>query len=147
MVIGHHPHVVQGVESYKNASVAYSLGNFLANPVYWENGDRLTWNDFERTSFVLLAELDKQGLLSLQQIPIFDDGKMIDIDTAGHGQRTLNRANKALERGATPARYRYEAFRVRTLLPLRAQLRWGKLRSLRPQDIGKVARLFKRGIS
>ncbi|MEE3308971.1 CapA family protein [Sharpea azabuensis] len=28
LVIGHHPHVVQGVEKYKNAYIAYSLGNF-----------------------------------------------------------------------------------------------------------------------
>ena len=27
-IIGHHPHVVQGVEVYKNGLIAYSLGNF-----------------------------------------------------------------------------------------------------------------------
>jgi len=29
MVIGHHPHVVQEVESYKDGLIAYSLGNFV----------------------------------------------------------------------------------------------------------------------
>ena len=28
MVIGHHPHVVQGVERYQGGLIAYSLGNF-----------------------------------------------------------------------------------------------------------------------
>lgn len=28
LIIGHHPHVVQGVELYKNGIIAYSLGNF-----------------------------------------------------------------------------------------------------------------------
>jgi poly-gamma-glutamate synthesis protein (capsule biosynthesis protein) len=28
LVIGHHPHVVQGVTEYKGATIAYSLGNF-----------------------------------------------------------------------------------------------------------------------
>lgn len=28
LVIGHHPHVVQGIEKYKGAYIAYSLGNF-----------------------------------------------------------------------------------------------------------------------
>lgn len=28
LVIGHHPHVLQGVEKYKNKYIAYSLGNF-----------------------------------------------------------------------------------------------------------------------
>jgi poly-gamma-glutamate synthesis protein (capsule biosynthesis protein) len=28
-VIGHHPHVLQGIERYKNGVIAYSLGNFI----------------------------------------------------------------------------------------------------------------------
>lgn len=29
MVIGHHPHVLQGIEEYKDRYIAYSLGNFV----------------------------------------------------------------------------------------------------------------------
>ncbi|MDP3725205.1 MAG: CapA family protein [Nanoarchaeota archaeon] len=29
LVIGHHPHVAQEVEKYKNGWIAYSLGNFV----------------------------------------------------------------------------------------------------------------------
>ncbi len=29
VIVGHHPHVVQGIEKYKNGIIAYSLGNFL----------------------------------------------------------------------------------------------------------------------
>lgn len=29
MVLGHHPHVLQGIEMYKNRPIAYSLGNFI----------------------------------------------------------------------------------------------------------------------
>ncbi|MGD0275642.1 MAG: CapA family protein [Syntrophales bacterium] len=29
LIIGHHPHVLQGVEKYKNGIIVYSLGNFL----------------------------------------------------------------------------------------------------------------------
>ena len=29
VVLGHHPHVLQGVEEYKNGIIAYSLGNFV----------------------------------------------------------------------------------------------------------------------
>ena len=28
LILGHHPHVVQGIERYKNGLIAYSLGNF-----------------------------------------------------------------------------------------------------------------------
>jgi poly-gamma-glutamate synthesis protein (capsule biosynthesis protein) len=29
LVVGHHPHVIQGVERYKNGLICYSLGNFI----------------------------------------------------------------------------------------------------------------------
>ena len=29
LVIGHHPHVLQGVEEYKGKLIFYSLGNFV----------------------------------------------------------------------------------------------------------------------
>ena len=35
-VIGHHPHVVQDVEVYRNAPVFYSLGNFIFDQ-YWRS--------------------------------------------------------------------------------------------------------------
>ncbi len=38
LVVGHHPHVLQGIERYKNGVIAYSLGNFIfgghRRPVY-----------------------------------------------------------------------------------------------------------------
>ena len=50
VVIGHHPHVIQGIEKYKNKLIFYSLGNFAfgsTNPCYregvmikiWVNGE------------------------------------------------------------------------------------------------------------
>lgn len=29
LIVGHHPHVLQGVETYKGKTIAYSLGNFI----------------------------------------------------------------------------------------------------------------------
>ncbi len=29
LIVGHHPHVLQGIERYKNRTIAYSLGNFI----------------------------------------------------------------------------------------------------------------------
>jgi poly-gamma-glutamate synthesis protein (capsule biosynthesis protein) len=56
LVIGHHPHVVQGIEEIKSAIVAYSLGNFvfdsflaecswsIALSVEMANGDIARWS-------------------------------------------------------------------------------------------------------
>ena len=35
LVVGHHPHMPQGYENYKNGLIAYGLGNFAVNPTKW----------------------------------------------------------------------------------------------------------------
>ncbi len=40
LVIGHHPHVVQGVERYKGGLIAYSLGNFVFDQNFSEDTRR-----------------------------------------------------------------------------------------------------------
>ncbi len=99
MILGHHPHVMQGLETYRGAPVAYSLGNFLANNVYWRNGDYLTWNCFERTGVVLVIELSADRVLNIEQIPVFDDGVTISLDSCGRGGRYIERANRLLHQG------------------------------------------------
>jgi len=37
LIIGHHPHVIQEVEQYKNGWIAYSLGNFVFDQMFSEN--------------------------------------------------------------------------------------------------------------
>jgi len=146
MVLGHHPHVIQGMEFHQTSPIIYSLGNFFANHVYWDNGDFLTWNCFERTGCILTAELNKNGVHNVQQIPVFDNGQTISVDTSGRGERYLVTANQLLNRGISPFRFRREAFRVRTLLPILSQLRWEKLRRIRPGHFRKALRLFFQGI-
>lgn len=47
-VIGHHPHVLQGVELYREAVIAYSLGNFVFSPAYGNLGESaILWLDFQ----------------------------------------------------------------------------------------------------
>jgi len=40
LIIGHHPHVIQGIEKYNNAIIAYSLGNFVFD--FWQKKMRET---------------------------------------------------------------------------------------------------------
>ncbi len=35
LVVGHHPHVIQGLEKYKGKNIAYSIGNFLYGGIYY----------------------------------------------------------------------------------------------------------------
>ena len=142
MILGHHPHVMQGLEMYRGAPVAYSLGNFMANNVYWRNGDQLTWNRFERTGFILTTELSADRVLNVKQVPVFDDGVTISLDNSGRGDRYIERANRLLRQGITEKAYGREKFYVQTVKPVLAQLRWSKLKRLRPGHFGKLLRLL-----
>jgi poly-gamma-glutamate synthesis protein (capsule biosynthesis protein) len=54
LVIGHHPHVLQGIERYKDRYIAYSIGNFIF--------DGNVISDIEnRTSVILQAKFVLQG--------------------------------------------------------------------------------------
>jgi poly-gamma-glutamate synthesis protein (capsule biosynthesis protein) len=61
LVIGSHPHVLQGFESYKNKWIAYSLGNFVFSSTTVQASE----------TGVLNAECSKDGSCSLKFNPMF----------------------------------------------------------------------------
>lgn len=60
VVFGHHPHVHQGVEVYKNGLIAYSLGNFIF----------ATYSKNSRDSLILKVRMDRSGLQAAEIYPI-----------------------------------------------------------------------------
>ena len=145
MVLGHHPHVLQGLEIYKGAPIAYSLGSFLANSVHYANGDKLLWDRFERTGCILLAELDEKQVRNIRQIATFDDGKNIHLKETGTEANTLAKINRMLGRCLDEQRYRRERFRVRVVKPILSHLRWSELKKLRPEQFRKGLNLIFKG--
>jgi poly-gamma-glutamate capsule biosynthesis protein CapA/YwtB (metallophosphatase superfamily) len=67
-VIGHHPHIPQGVEKYKNGIIIYSLGNFLF-------GSR---NQYLNHNIAVMLHYENQELVFCEIIPIF--GKFQDSE-------------------------------------------------------------------
>ena len=55
LIIGHHPHVIQPVEQYKNGWIFYSLGNFIFD---------MMWNRSVCTGMMAVLEFDKDGIKS-----------------------------------------------------------------------------------
>jgi poly-gamma-glutamate capsule biosynthesis protein CapA/YwtB (metallophosphatase superfamily) len=140
LVLGHHPHVLQGMEVYRGVPIIYSLGNFAACDVPFTSGDRLTWTRTERTGCVLRVDLGLDGAQRVGQIATYDDGVCVGPDTSGFGDRRIAKVNGALVRGVTSARYRREFFWVKTVLPILAHLKWSELKGLRP---GRVWRFLR----
>jgi len=54
LVVGGHPHVTQGAETYKGKPIIYSLGNFVFDGFDYENGKR---------GWLLRLKLDKSGVI------------------------------------------------------------------------------------
>ena len=68
VVLGHHPHVIQGIEMYKGGLIAYSLGNFQFefDPEECSKGRNKRTNQ----SFILTIELGENGVQSYDTIPV-----------------------------------------------------------------------------
>lgn len=62
-IIGHHPHVIQGIEKYKNGVIAYSLGNLF---MYLGGISGIRCNK----SFLLDVEVSKSGIDCFDILPI-----------------------------------------------------------------------------
>lgn len=60
LILGHHPHVLQGVEKYKGGVIAYSLGNFIFDK----------WQRNPRESVIIDCHLNHNGVIDYKLIPI-----------------------------------------------------------------------------
>lgn len=61
VVLSHHPHVMQGIDTYKGKLIAYSLGNFLF-PYKTIEG---------RKSFILRFEFGPKGVANITAVPVY----------------------------------------------------------------------------
>jgi poly-gamma-glutamate synthesis protein (capsule biosynthesis protein) len=60
IILGHHPHILQGVEKYKGKVIAYSLGNFVFD----------MWQDRLRESMILKMEIGNNCEINFEIIPV-----------------------------------------------------------------------------
>lgn len=61
LILGHHTHVLQGVEKYKKGVIVYSLGNFIFD----------MWQRPTRQSMMLKVTLSKDGTSEIEMIPVY----------------------------------------------------------------------------
>ncbi len=60
LVIGHHPHVIQTIEKYKDKFITYSLGNFIFDQRKKEASE----------SVILTCDIYKSGVKNIRLVPI-----------------------------------------------------------------------------
>jgi hypothetical protein len=61
LILGHHPHVLQGVEQFGAGMVVYSLGNFVFNEFEWTY---LLPNGMEAPQFASLSPDNRNGVIA-----------------------------------------------------------------------------------
>lgn len=80
IIVGHHPHVVQGVETYKNKIIAYSLGNFLFD---------MKWRDTYRKSFILKIDCSTDMKFSFSTVPLKINDYYQPVPLVGIEKKTM----------------------------------------------------------
>ncbi len=85
IVHGHHTHVIQGVEEYKDSKIAYSLGNFCTDDVVSTvvKGLKVTQKKFNKESFIVAINIESNQIVQYEIIPILDNGKKIEVNAKG----------------------------------------------------------------
>ena len=74
LVIGTHPHVLQGYEQYHDGLIMYSLSNFLFPPYYDENdGGLRKWSSKSREGIILRCEISKNRIINYNLIPVMQN--------------------------------------------------------------------------
>jgi poly-gamma-glutamate synthesis protein (capsule biosynthesis protein) len=65
LILGHHPHVLQGIEEYKNGVIVYSLGNFIF-PDFRYMHFHLLQKEENRESIIFRCVLSKKAVEQLK---------------------------------------------------------------------------------
>lgn len=73
VLLGHHPHILQGVEKYRGRVIAYSLGNFVFD----------LWQERLRKSMILKMTLDDPDDIRFEITPVFSNRKWQPVPLRG----------------------------------------------------------------
>lgn len=144
-IIGHHPHVIQGIERYKGSLIIYSLGNFFMPPFRFLSGRMKIQDVMEREFVIVKSEFNHHkrsiifdilgGLLSKNY-------KLILYDSLQH-----NRFQEKIEILSRPFRLSdYERFWIEYKLRIEKELQrrdfmfaLKKLATLKSRDLKTIS--------
>ena len=100
VILGHHPHILQGIEKYKGGVIAYSLGNFVFD--FWQ------WR--LRDSMILRIEIGKDSGVDFDIIPVRINQKhqpiIIDPKDGSDIKNHVEQISRKIEEAIGGAEYR-----------------------------------------
>lgn len=93
LVIGHHPHRIQGLEAYHKGLIAYSLGNF----VFDQNR-----HDYTRQGLILHVTLGKDEIKEAAVAPVYIDNSQPYVLQGTEARGLLEQTAQLCEKLGTP---------------------------------------------
>jgi poly-gamma-glutamate synthesis protein (capsule biosynthesis protein) len=157
VVLMHHAHVLQGFKAEEGRLVVYNLGNFVADVDEGELGGH-PLPDREKESAIFLVEIDRQGVVAVDIVPIIvtEDYRVVVApeDRARQIADRLDRIAEEIRSGA----YREGFARQRAELNTENILAWVSMRArkrqwrelargmlrFRPEHVGMLGRFALR---
>ena len=86
IVIGHHPHVIQGIERYKHGIIFYSLGNFFF-PDYYIGEEICRWPEESKESIIVKLVTNSKEIEKVDIIPVYLDTDCYKMCTLSQNER------------------------------------------------------------
>lgn len=158
LIIGHHPHVVQGVEKINNSIVSYSAGNFVFDDFPWEfiNMDGecqetfYQMNEKNRQGMILNVEFDQaQRLWHGIHTRIAKTGEVVP-DHRSEREKRFETLCQRLQLSDYALIWRLYAacreFDLRILPLVRGKLRWSKIKKIRLSHFKQLLSKLKRSL-
>lgn len=151
IILGHHPHVLQGLEKIDGRLVAYSLGNFLFDDIGWcfvdKEGQRqerdVKLSDQNRKAGILKLMLTDRGIESYDFIPthISPEGP-VRIENSLERKLEFSRLCSRLHWPAYSAVWRLYSLTQEWELRLKpmtmGRLKWANLKKVRPKHFREL---------
>jgi gamma-polyglutamate biosynthesis protein CapA len=114
LIVGHHPHILQGIEYFKTGVIAYSLGNFVFDKP----------QILQRKSLILEVIVSEEKIDSIRTIPIYIDGSFQPLIATGKKKKRIedlmNNLNKKIM-STRFSKHKYERDVIRGIRKMRFQ--------------------------
>lgn len=157
LILGHHPHVIQGVEILEHGLGCYSLGNFLFDEFWWTLADNqgnaqrfyssLTADN--RKSGILTVRFSTKGVESYEFIPtlIAQDG-ILRLDKTFERKKEFNILCRRLQKPWYGLFWKFYSFKQECTLRLwprlKNMMKWSKLKKMRLHHLLEFAQLLRK---
>lgn len=96
IIIGHHPHIIQPFEIYKNKYIFYSLGNyFFSNFYHFKSGMYFQWQKRNFHSVLIQIDIQDIEINNLEILGIFLDEKKFKVRSSKASENFLRNISKS----------------------------------------------------